>query len=761
MEILGNLLEDDFVDISTDVKVIDPIAETSDESIQQQKDQGSAKEKKTSRLRLTDLFSKKDVSSVVHSGETDSSEDEDNKYFDQQRLNDYGKCVKSMLNNQDEDKRLLPVAEFTGRSKTWKEKGQLAAPASSSSKDISKLKFDPICGIRIINPLVSSASMQDKLVGRKLVTMSFIQNHINNGDLDADWVTIGVIVQKSNVQKSQKGSQYSVLTLSDLKIGLKKVSLFLFSGSFKAHWKNPVGTVIGILNPSVLNNRDSGSIATLSVNNAQKIMVIGTSKDFGYCKSWKKNGEKCTAFVNMGDCEYCVYHVQTEYRKYSQRSELQSPTGGSLQALKNKILGKNEVFYGGKSFIADKKVSKHKAKDQQRLKKLSDFFDSPKLEMEQQVPLVSKGLSFSHQMKDADRLSRLMESPSGSASLSSSQAKASPSVLKSKTITRGKCVLESLGKLDKKSEATASQIMQTLGNHDKKVEATPSQIMQTLGKHVKKVEATPSEVIQSPKLSQTFLSPILGRGANGSESIDLDCSFNQKQKNRAKLQALQWIKKNGPLQKNNPNSVKKEVKSVGASKRSRDAEEEVEDVGTSQNVSPNRIGKDSKNSSSLKFSAEKMKEIMEKGSKHAELLEIADLEAEDKYFHQLEKKEQMEEKMLNTFKLECKAVRCLKCKYLAFSASDYCKAQGHATKVVNAIKRFFKCHDCGNRTVSLDLFPVKPCNNCGGAHWERAPMMREKKGPILPSEVLSIRGLEEKYVGSIQTGGNLNLLIPE
>ncbi|XP_046386324.1 protein MCM10 homolog [Ischnura elegans] len=741
MEILGNLLEGDS-DADDCPKESEPIQEKKKSLKPQENETEAKKEKKPNqRLRLTDLFSQNEAPSIVHAGDTDSSEDEDNKYFEQQRLNEFGKSVKTMMNHIDESKRLsLPFSGPSGKSKTWKEKGQLAAPVSQTAKGDS-LKFDPICGIRVVNPLVSSTSMQEKLAGRKLVMMSYIQNHINNGDLDADWVTIGVIVQKSNVQKSQKGSQYSILTLSDLKLGLKKVSLFLFSGAFKTHWKLPVGTVMGILNPSVLNNRDSSCIATLSVDNAQKILLIGTSKDFGYCKSWKKNGEKCTSFVNMGDCEYCVYHVQSEYKKFSQRSELQSPTGGSLQSLKNKVLGKNEVFYGGKSFVASKKTSKNKAKDEQRLKKLSDFFDAPKLELDQSSPLVSRGLSTNYQMKDADRLSRLMASPAGSSSSSSAQAQSSPSVLKSASITRGKCVLESLGKLNKKAEAS------------------PSQVMQSISRQVKKVEATPSQVISSPKLSQAFLSPMLGRGANGGGSIDLDCSFNQKQKNRAKLQALQWIKKNGPLQKNDPNAVKNETKAVSR-KRNRDAE--GEGAGTSQNVSPNSVNKRGpEDNLSLKFSAEKMKELMEKGSKHAELLEIADLEAEEKYFHGLEKKEKMEEKMLNTYKLECKAVRCLKCKYLAFSASEYCKSEGHPTKVVNAVKRFFKCHDCGNRTVSLELCPLKPCNNCGSAHWERAPMMREKKGPILPSEVLSIRGLEEKYIGSIQTGGNVNLLVPE
>lgn len=47
-------------------------------------------------------------------------------------------------------------------------------------------------------------------------------------------------------------------------------------------------------------------------------------------------------------------------------------------------------------------------------------------------------------------------------------------------------------------------------------------------------------------------------------------------------------------------------------------------------------------------------------SKHENLADIAELVEQDNYFNQMEKKEQMEEKMLNTYKVPCKAVTCLK-----------------------------------------------------------------------------------------------------
>lgn len=191
-----------------------------------------------------------------------------------------------------------------------------------------------------------------------------------------------MIVNKGTAQTSNAGSQYVIWRLSDLKGDMKTVSLFLFKSAFKELWKTAVGMIIAVLNPSVFSRKDNNGESSLSIDSAQRVMILGRSKDYGICKSKKKNGEPCTAVVNLGVCEFCVYHVKQEYGKMSGRSELQSATSGrGLQALRNKVLGKNEVFYGGKSFMAEaaKPSQKLKAKDQQRLNSLSDTFKSSPL----------------------------------------------------------------------------------------------------------------------------------------------------------------------------------------------------------------------------------------------------------------------------------------------------------------------------------------------------------------------------------------------
>lgn len=156
--------------------------------------------------------------------------------------------------------------------------------------------------------------------------------------------------------------------------------MFLFRKAYNDLWKTTEGTVVAVLNPNVLDrSQNSADQACLSVDSPDRVMILGQSKDLGICKSRKKNGEPCTAFVNLNQCEHCIYHIKQEYQKYSRRQELQSSTmGKGLVNLQNKVLGKNTVIYGGKAYSA-LPMSNHKKikdKDQNRLMTLTDYYKS-------------------------------------------------------------------------------------------------------------------------------------------------------------------------------------------------------------------------------------------------------------------------------------------------------------------------------------------------------------------------------------------------
>jgi DNA polymerase III alpha subunit len=73
-------------------------------------------------------------------------------------------------------------------------------------------------------------------------------------DIPGDWITVGVLVEKSPPKTATSGKKYCVFKLSDLKGTI--VNVFLFGAVFEAHWKETVGAVLAILNPKVLSATD-------------------------------------------------------------------------------------------------------------------------------------------------------------------------------------------------------------------------------------------------------------------------------------------------------------------------------------------------------------------------------------------------------------------------------------------------------------------------------------------------------------------------
>lgn len=360
--------------------------------------------------KVTDAAKSSDDSSAKPGGEKpfrpiedgmDSSDEEDLQNFFERKYNEYGRDINVMLKKKEEARKDTIV----GREVASSLRSSSSPNAASKSQTIAANKpsttarssvwqpspklddvsiyTDPIFGIRIVQPLISSAVMKERMVGRIAVDVRNLQTHLEQNDLSQDWCLAGVIVGKSSVQTSQKGAQYVIWKLSDLKGEIQTASLFLFKGAYKELWKTAQGMVIGVLNPSVFPRKDGRtSEPTLSIDNHLKVMILGRSKDYGTCKSRKKNGEMCSSIVNLNVCEYCVYHVKQEYSKLSTRSELQSATSGrGLQSLRNKVLGKSEVFYGGKSFVAETatKSKKITVKDQKRLMSLSELHRSSAL----------------------------------------------------------------------------------------------------------------------------------------------------------------------------------------------------------------------------------------------------------------------------------------------------------------------------------------------------------------------------------------------
>lgn len=63
---------------------------------------------------------------------------------------------------------------------------------------------DPVFGLRMINPLLSSKTIQDRMIGKVPVPVSRVKTYLRSAD-NSDWVVAGVLVNKSLPKTSQKG----------------------------------------------------------------------------------------------------------------------------------------------------------------------------------------------------------------------------------------------------------------------------------------------------------------------------------------------------------------------------------------------------------------------------------------------------------------------------------------------------------------------------------------------------------------------------
>ncbi|XP_049288102.1 protein MCM10 homolog [Anopheles funestus] len=713
---------------------------------------------------------------VTADADIDSSDEEETRNFLERKYNQYGRQINDLLKTKEAEKTDQTLSKWVDQKLRQINRSSPQTPSAGAvvkpdalkstprngdkqdSKHITNLSkqsptsngtiptvfqatvhTDPIFGLRIVHPLVSSQTLQERMLDKKAVPFMRLRNFVETVDLQQDWVIGGVLISKSPTKTTQKGKQFAIWKLSDLHGDIKMVSLFLFGQAYKDLWKTAEGTALAVLNPNVLNNNNGKNIeATLSIDRATKVMVLGQSRDLGTCRSRKKNGERCTSIVNLGKCEYCVYHIKQEYNKAGNRGGILTSTGGrGLNELRNKVLGKNEVFYGGQSFSAVKAVKHPKQieKDRNRMMTLSDYFRSP--------------------FEGSNGGGGTGGATGSSSSTPAASSSSVPSYRAAATAAKPQKSSAARIELNVGQRVKDIKRLQSLGVSMESLQAikASSPVTKSQPTTTQSAGTSPSSSLANRKFSLEMV-PQLSR-----DSFDIDFTKQKvslKKALQSRARATEIIKQK-PIEKADPNFIKYRGTEQG---KKRVLEELSKNAPAEENVAKRqKLQEETEEKERAK--KEHIKRIIDASSSHQDLVVASENAQQEQYFKSLERKESMEEKMLNTFKVPCKAVSCTQCKYIAFSAADRCKTEGHQLRVHDAEKRFFRCADCGNRTVSLFRIPKVSCKACQSSRWERCAMMREKRG-VQIGDVLSIRGDEEKYLGSLAGAcASLNLLVPE
>lgn len=159
--------------------------------------------------------------------------------------------------------------------------------------------------------------------------------------------------------------------------------------------------------------------------------------------------------------------------------------------------------------------------------------------------------------------------------------------------------------------------------------------------------------------------PRLGRGMAAVGFINLDAKINKGQPLDPTKAAAILALRGKSLTKNDPNYVmnrkrsideieKSELKAAEALKKSDEMEDEIGDLEAGGDAPKQKKAKIIRSFTGEIIDEKRMKELRNKKSLNQNLANAAEIEEEEKYFDRNEKKEAMEEKMINTKELESK-----------------------------------------------------------------------------------------------------------
>jgi len=151
--------------------------------------------------------------SVFHGGETDSSDYE---------YSYNGRGVKKMLALQQEqfERYWMPSATLS-----WKTESAAAVSSACHTKQIAtatdRHRADSVFGVWVINSLVSSVLLTEKMQNLEVVPLMRLESHDATGRASNDRVVTGVMIQKPCLKLPLVDMQYYFWTLSGPRENLK------------------------------------------------------------------------------------------------------------------------------------------------------------------------------------------------------------------------------------------------------------------------------------------------------------------------------------------------------------------------------------------------------------------------------------------------------------------------------------------------------------------------------------------------------------
>ena len=211
-------------------------------------------------------------------------------------------------------------------------------PSREASPETFASLFEPFSSLHLSKRLLPHNFLTGTISEKHIFLLPSLLGAVKSPDFslpdipEPDYVVLAIIASKSlplnhkGVHKSTSAEstsvaeaadseqntngKYMVLTLTDLKW---TVDLFLFATGYTRFRKLTPGTVVALLNPEVMppppGRADTGRFSLKLASSDDTVLEIGTSRDLGWCKSVRNDGQQCGSWIDKRHTEFCEFHV--------------------------------------------------------------------------------------------------------------------------------------------------------------------------------------------------------------------------------------------------------------------------------------------------------------------------------------------------------------------------------------------------------------------------------------------------------------------
>ncbi|KAK4620822.1 DNA replication licensing factor mcm10 [Fulvia fulva] len=195
--------------------------------------------------------------------------------------------------------------------------------------------YDPFSKVHLKKRHIQHSVVAREMEGKEIYTLPRLLKEVKSPeyeppDCETDYILFAVLASKSSPldqQQSHKSAdkskedydtprnKFMVLKLCDLKW---EIDCFLFGTAFNQFWKLTPGTLLAIMNPAILppkGNQHDGKFSLKLGSSEDAVMEVGLARDLGYCSATKRDGQKCTEWIDKRKTEACEFHLNLQIEK--------------------------------------------------------------------------------------------------------------------------------------------------------------------------------------------------------------------------------------------------------------------------------------------------------------------------------------------------------------------------------------------------------------------------------------------------------------